>query len=386
MKIVHLCLYGPVMDGWNYQDNLLTKYHKKMGNDVTIIASKWIWGKNNKLEYFDRTNYYNEDGVKVIRLDIKKGKTVLSKFKRYSNIIKTIDNEKPDILFIHNAAYLDILKVVRYIKNNKSIRVFVDNHNDFSNTARNIISKYILHMGIWRIHYKLLEPYVEKFYGVLPARVDFLRDVYGINRKKTELLVMGVDDEQANKWSDVHFKKSFRRKYNIYENDFLIVTGGKIDAFKTQTLLLMEAIKNIDRDNVKLIVFGSVDECLKDKVKKLCYKNKIQYIGWIDSLDSYKYFSIADLVVFPGRHSVFWEQVAGQGIPMVCRYWSGTTHIDVGGNVKFLKEDKVDIIQKKIEEIINDKILYRNMKNIAKNKAMGKFSYKEISKVSIMEE
>ena len=43
MKIVHVCLAGiGVTDGWTYQENLLTKYHKKLGHDVTIITSQWV--------------------------------------------------------------------------------------------------------------------------------------------------------------------------------------------------------------------------------------------------------------------------------------------------------------------------------------------------------
>ena len=42
---------------------------------------------------------------------------------------------------------------------------------------------------------------------------------------------------------------------------------------------------------------------------------------------------------------MFWEQVAGMGIPMVCKYWEGTTHVDCGGNVKFLYRDSVEEIK-----------------------------------------
>ena len=42
MKIVHLCLCGPVTDGWNYQDNILPKYHKLMGHNTTIVTSEFI--------------------------------------------------------------------------------------------------------------------------------------------------------------------------------------------------------------------------------------------------------------------------------------------------------------------------------------------------------
>ena len=31
MKIVHICLCGAMTDGFNYQENVITKYHKKMG-------------------------------------------------------------------------------------------------------------------------------------------------------------------------------------------------------------------------------------------------------------------------------------------------------------------------------------------------------------------
>ena len=58
----------------------------------------------------------------------------------------------------------------------------------------------------------------------------------------------------------------------------------------------------------------------------------------IDDFQSYNLFSAADLVVFPGRHSVYWEQVVAIGTPMVVKYWDGTTHIDIGGNCMYLYE------------------------------------------------
>ena len=39
MKIVHLCMAGPYTQGYSYQDNILPKYHAKLGFDVTILTS-----------------------------------------------------------------------------------------------------------------------------------------------------------------------------------------------------------------------------------------------------------------------------------------------------------------------------------------------------------
>lgn len=382
MKVVHICLCGPVTDGWNYQDNMLTKYHRKMGNEVTIITCKSIWGKNGVLEKDTRSNYINENDIKVIRLENRIGRDVTSKFKVYKSLYKSIENEKPDILFIHGVAFLDVITIRKYLKKNNTVKVFVDNHSDFSNSATSWVSLNILHKVIWRHMAKIIEPYTEKFYGVMPARVDFLTEIYNTPKEKTELLVMGGDDEKISEVKNPQIINKLRETLNISDSDFVIVTGGKIDEAKAQTLLLMEAVKNFN-DNVKLIVFGSVAESLKSKFDKLCDSNNIIYAGWVSSDDSYKYFELANLVVFAGRHSVFWEQVVAQGKPMVCKHWEGTTHIDVGGNVKFLIKDDINEIYNTISNIILDDNIYSKMKEVSENRGSKRFSYKNISEKSI---
>ncbi|MCZ8493356.1 glycosyltransferase [Priestia megaterium] len=383
MKIVHICLAGPVTDGWNYQDNMITKYHKILGHSVTMITSQWVWGTNGNLKKNECTDYYNSDGVKVIRLSLKGQDKFTKKFKWYKNLIGNLEKEKPDILFIHNVSFMDVKTIVSFLKRNKNIKVFVDNHADFSNSATGFVSKNILHKLIWRHMAQSLVPYSERFYGVLPARVNFLINMYGVPANQTELLVMGADDEKVVEAQNTKLIEAFRQKYAIKKDDFLIVTGGKIDKAKMQTINLMQAVKNTSQKNVKLLVFGSIEECLKEQVNRLVDDKKIQYIGWVNSNDSYKIFAAANLVVFPGRHSVFWEQVVGQGKPMICKFWDGTTHVDLGGNVEFLYTDSVEEIMEKIQLLLSNKEYFEKMKKVAKEKGSLIFSYKEISKKSI---
>ena len=132
---------------------------------------------------------------------------------------------------------------------------------------------------------------------------------------------MGVDDEKLVKLQNKDVRKEIREKHNIQQEDFLIITGGKVDNAKTN-FISYECSAKIENKNVKLIVFGSVIDDLREEISKLADGVKVQYIGWINSEESYKYFGASDLVVFPGRHSVFWEEVAGLGIPMIVKYWS----------------------------------------------------------------
>lgn len=383
MKITHICLNGPFTDGWNYQENMLTKYHKQLGLDVTVIASKWQWNSHGELEICERTNYRNCDDVYIVRLSVRGKKSLENRFKYFDGLYTAIENSEPDVLFIHGVSFCDVSTLARYLKNHPKVMAYADNHADFSNSAKNWLSKAILHETIWRYYAQKLVPYIKRFYGVLPARVDFLKNVYQIPANQCELLVMGADDELVEVAEKPEITINTRSRYGIRDDDFLIVTGGKIDAYKAQTLLLMEAVQKIKSQHVKLIVFGSVVQELQDRVNALADGMKVQYIGWIQSNDTYKYFAAADLVCFPGRHSVFWEQVTGQGIPMLVKDWPGTHHIDLGGNVDFLQRDSMEEIYKKLESIINDKDKYTRMKNVAMQKGMKMFSYKNISEQSI---
>lgn len=379
-SIVHLCLCGPVTDGWNYQDNLLPKYHKKMGLDVTIITSHWIWGIDGKLTIDPREEYYNENGILVKRLNIADGRTLSDKFKKYEKLIDTIEECSSDILFIHGCQFLDVPAIVKYIKRKHPV-VYVDNHADYSNSATNWLSKNVLHKIVWRRMAKKLEPVTKKFYGVLPARVDFLHDLYGIAKKKIELLVMGVDDEVAESVSSRESVAKTREKYGITGDEYLLVSGGKIDRAKCQTLELMKAVRKTN-GIIKLIVFGSVEGELKEQFDQLVDDSKIIYAGWLSAQESNELFAIADLAVFPGRHSVFWEQVVGLGIPLMVKRWDGTDHVDVNGNCIFLENSDEEEIKDKINLLYHDVEQRKNLKQRAEA-AKKFFLYSTIAKKSI---
>ena len=384
MKIVHLCLCSFFPDNYSYQENMLPKYHKKLGYDVEVIASTQSFDKHGKVCYLDNVGtYHNEYDIKVTRLAYKSNSKIWKKLKRYIGVFDAISKAEPDVLFIHGGQFLDIDQVVKYIKMHPDVKVYVDNHADFSNSATNWFSKNILHRIVWKHTEHNIEPYTRKFYGVLPVRVDFLKNVYGLPADKCELLVMGADDELVERAKTSGARERIRKQYGIKNDDFLIVTGGKINKWKTQTLLLMQAVQNISNPNVKLIVFGSVNDELIEQVKALSDSNKVQYIGWISSEDTYDYFEASDLVVFPGRHSVMWEQVTGQGKPMIVKDWPGTHHVDLGGNVLFLTEDSTVEIQRKIESLLSDPSKVSEMTKIAQEKGMQIFSYADISKRAI---
>lgn len=381
MKILHIHLTtGYFNDTMAYQENMLIKYHKILGHEVTLITGPYELIEN-RVVYVGKKQYINDDGVRVIRLQIVKGQTNRTKLKKYKDVLYNIQKCAPDVIFSHGCQFVDILDIKKYAKKNRNVKIYVDNHADYSNSATTWVSRNILHKIIWRYFAKQIEPYTQKIYGVLPARVDFLIELYGLSQNKCELLVMGADDKLVSMAFQEDVKRNVRKKYNIDVADFLIVTGGKIDQWKKQTVLLEKAVNRMKRKNVKLLIFGSVIPELKEQIMSLCNEN-IKYIGWLSVEDSYKVIGAADLAVYPGRHSTLWEQTAGQGIPMVVKHWEGTHHVDMGGNVKFLYRDSVKEICDTLEELLDGTQKFVTMRRVAKE-CCKYFLYSTIAKESI---
>lgn len=383
MKIVHLCLSSFFIDDYSYQENMLPKYHVKQGHDVTVIASLVSFDKFGKPCLLSgESSYISSDNFKVIRLDYKKPLYQINKYIRlYRYTYAKIKSESPDLIFIHDFSFFDILSVIFYIYNNRKVKVFVDCHTDFINSAQSWISKYIFHYFLWMCIGKILSNFVVKFYGVTPLRCDFLRDVYRIDKSKIELLVMGVDDDILKGKVVDEIRLKLTKRLNFKNDDFIIVTGGKIDD-KKNIHLVMQAVANLGLEKVKLVVFGVVAPEMRSVFERLLLNNNINFIGWLDTDEIIDLFISSDLIVFPGTHSVLWEQAVGIGKPCIFKYWHGMDHVDMGGNCRFLYEDSVVELELLLSKLIySDE--YFEMTNVA-FKVKESFYYSTISKRALV--
>lgn len=382
MKVVNICLNGPYTDGFTYQDNLLPKWQLRNGNEVSLIAPTTAYDSNGKTIELAEGRYIDKNGVEITRIRTRQGKPCTYRFKTYPELAELLLVDNPDVIFLHGLQFRDASTVRDFVRSHPGVRLFVDNHCDYSNSATNPLSKWLLHRLLWRHYAKELEPWVETFWGVLPARVDFLVENYGIPREKCGLLVMGADDDEVFRAAMPEVRAEIRKQYGVSDDETLVVTGGKIDLAKTQTLSLMEAVAEgkFGRE-VKLLVFGSVVPELKTRFQGLIESPHILYAGWMDASGSYDCFAAADLVCFPGRHSVFWEQAAAQGKPLLIRHWDGYEHIDYGGNVAYTSGDSAESLRGDLCNVMDGERL-SSMCDAAKA-CSKEFLYSKIARRSI---
>ena len=200
MRILHIIL-SVFTEEMSYQENLLPKYHAKDGHEVIILTSCYEIDTTGLTLFTPPVDKILSDGIRIVRMDYHKiiNTFITRTIKKVDGIFQFIKLLLPDIIFFHGPQSIELLTVVKYIKDNPHVKLFIDNHADLINSASNFISLNILHKILWKYVAKKAEPYASKFYGVLPARVDFLINIYSISKKKCELLGLGADDEKINK-------------------------------------------------------------------------------------------------------------------------------------------------------------------------------------------
>jgi 1,2-diacylglycerol 3-alpha-glucosyltransferase len=381
MRVLHCCLANFYVDGYSYQENILARLHVQQGHEVAIVASRETYINNRDIGYTKASSYKTEDGIPITRLPYGWGLPLklAAKLRLYRGLRHTLDEFAPDLLFVHDCQFLDARIVADYAAAHPELKIFVDSHTDFGNSARNWLSKHILHGILYRYCAKVIEPHTTLFFGTLPARMDFYRDVYGIPEEKLALLTFGAEDAKVPWDRAPEIREEVRKRLHIGEGDLLLVTGGKIDRRKN-IHRLMRSVQEIGRDDIKLVVFGIPGPDIEDEFNALSDHDSVRCVGWLESDEVYSYLLAADLVVFPGSHSVLWEQAVGVGTPCLFRRWEGMEHVDVGGNCLFLDGATSEELQTTILRVADEPTLLSSMREVSMTRGRQEFSYWEIAK------
>jgi 1,2-diacylglycerol 3-alpha-glucosyltransferase len=383
-KILHICLANFYVDNYSYQENILPMEHKNLGYEVTIIASTETFLDNERLGYVDPSYYVNEHGIEVYRIPYSwyLPKILMKKIRSYTGLTEKLKILSPDIIFVHDVQFLDAFKIKKYVSKNPNVKVYVDCHADFGNSARNFLSREVLHKVFYKSCAHALNKVATKFWGVLPSRVNFLKEVYDLPEEKVDLLLMGAEEKYLFLKEEYNLLDKVKRKYNINENKKLIVTGGKVNYSKCEILVLLEAVK-IFEDDIELIIFGSISDDIRGKFDQiLLSSSNVRHVGWLNVEDTYNILAIADLAIFPGGHSVLWEQCVAIGVPLTIRRNNLYSHLEIDNNIAWLNECSAKDIKRIIEHCLN----YNNLEMLkmgAWNERRLKFSYSKIAAKSI---
>lgn len=344
-------------EGFHYQDNLLPKYQRLAGHEVTIITTVRMWGKEGSIVLTEPGEKMLEDGIRLIRLPLP-GR-IGRFFGIYPCIRKLIEREKPDFIFLHGLAAMVTGDAVAYCSRHPGVTMAADNHQDDFNTAYN--KPHIrFQMFFFRMMWKRWIKSVSRVYGTTSWRAEFARRVYGIPEEKTDVLFTGCT-EKFNIEKCMETRHEVRRELGVPDDAFVFIHGGKLNSAK-RTMEVMEAFSEIKAAGAKLVLFGSTGADIAEDFGRLLEGNpEIINLRMLPGGKVSRYLLSADFGLFPGGHSTLWEEAIGSGLPCLFRNYGEEMHLNCNGNAVIVDNPGRNELMDCMNKVLNDREFYRTL-------------------------
>lgn len=312
MKIVHFCLSCFYIDGYGYQENQLPAQHVRDGHEVTIIASTETFNAQRQLAYTEPGDYLGTDGARVIRLPYRRlfPAKLARKFRAYPGVRQLLDQLQPDVILFHGLCAWELRTVAQYVREHPQVRLFVDCHEDFNNSAMNWPSRHLLHLAFYRPIVRSALDVIEEILCVTVESIQFARDFYGLPADKIVLYPLAghvhddADYEQR--------RENTRRQYQADPADVIIVQSGKITTKK----LLPQALRAFiatPAPHLKFWIVGQIVDHVEECEALIASDDRIRVLGWKPPEDLEDILCAADVYLQP------WGQTSTTQMSMCCR-------------------------------------------------------------------
>lgn len=379
MKILHVvptfypCLSAGGVVNAVYQ---LAKKQVQEGNDVSVFTTDGCKEPMNLKKRYG----VDVDGVKTYY------------FKNLSNYLKnklTIDTpyalpfklrndiKNYDIVHIHEHRHSLAIAASHYaIKNN--IPYVLQAHGSVLPFFQKEKMKEIFDK-IWG--FKILHEASKVFALTNIEKKQYLK--MGVKEENIEIVPLGINLEEYN---NLPQKGNFRQKYNINENDKLLLFVGRIHKIKGLDLLIESfSILNQNNENLKLSIVGPDDGFLDDLNKIIEKVNMTQNIiitGPLYDEDKKEAIIDCDIFVMPSQY----ESFTTSGLEaMACErpiVLTKNNHIhewvneNVGLSCEYMKED----LSNKIEKLLKTPELVESYGKNSMREIKEKYNWDSIEK------
>lgn len=303
MKIVHCCLSNYYVDNFSYQENEIVAQNVRDGHQVTVIASTESFNKDMKISYLMTGDYIGSDGARVIRLPYAKflPQLIMRKLRINPGLYKLLVSLRPDVILFHGTCGWELNTVSSYKHKNPNVKLYVDSHEDFNNSARTWYSKWILHFSFYRKIILNNVDLIDKILCVNKDSMSFLNKFYGVSNDKLEFYPLG-----GNLLCDFKYLKirnNTREKYKLNKENIVFIQSGKIDRSKKLIESLRTFIK-LEDSRLSFIVVGHIHQDVKQIVDTLITSdNRIRFLGWKTTTELRDLLCAADIYVQPGTQS-----------------------------------------------------------------------------------
>lgn len=303
MKIVHVCLSGPFTDGMSYQENELVNQHVALGHDVTVIASTEVFGPEKQIISTEVGVSRLACGATLHRLAYAWGLNgwLATKFRAHRGLHDLLVAIRPDRIMFHGLTAWELLTVAAYVRRNPQVTLFADSHEDWNNSARTILSKWILHYCFYRPILRHSLSTIKKVLCISLETIEFVRDFYGVAQTQIEFFPLGgilwADDAYNSTRAATREAQGWSKFHRVF------LQSGKIDRAKRLVETLRIFAKLTD-PNLRLVITGQIMPDVREEVYALINADpRVEMLGWVDSQQLRALLCAVDVYVQPGSQS-----------------------------------------------------------------------------------
>ncbi len=331
MKILHVCLASVFTEGMTYQDNLLTDQNCADGHEVCIVADCSVYSKTSivQVPVEDRVL---ASGSRLVRLKLVPllPPMLTHKLRIAPGLGRIIEQFGPDVILYHGVVGVGLLTVGRYKRRHPKVKLYIDSHEDFHNSGRNLISRWVQYRLITRALLAYVRPVTEKILYISSESADFLRAMYGLRDEEMEFFPLGGHplppaERQVR-------RERARKELGLGDGDIAFVHTGKLDQLKRSNDLI-RAFKRVPSAHARLLVVGSIpDDDPLGLRQAMQGDDRIKFVGWVNNTRLVDILCACDCYAQPGGQSATLQVALCCGMPAIARsYPSHRPYIDGNG-------------------------------------------------------
>lgn len=299
-------------------------------------------------------------------------------------LIKLLKNgiyEKPDIIHAHLHEGALLGSVVAKLKNIPLVF-------DFQGSLTGEISKhgFVKERSAFFYLFKKVEKFVDNSADAIIVSsldsVELLEKEFAVSRDKFHIVEDGIDTEGFK--PDCYDKSKRRREFSLPDNDNeIVIYQGLLNKYQGIDSLL-EAIPLLLRKSKKVhfLILGYPDvDKYRDMAKERGIEDFVTFTGRVNYEETIKYLSLADIAISPKLSTTEWNgkllYYMAAELPVVV--FDSRVNREILGDLGiYAKPGDVSSLAEKIESLLLEKELRRNLGRKLRERVSRKYSWRSM--------
>jgi 1,2-diacylglycerol 3-alpha-glucosyltransferase len=199
---------------------------------------------------------------------------------------------------------------------------------------------------------------------------------WGVTNKKKYAISTGVEE---NIFSSPD-RDRIRKKYNIRDDETLLVVVSRLTAEKNIEFLLdsaIEIMKSNPKTKFLICGEGNLERESRETVKKKGLDAKVIFAGFVHDDVKKDYYAAGDIFIYASKsetQGMILTEAMYAGLPIVAVRATGVENIVEDGRTGFLVSENIKEFQETMEKLIRDKDLRNKFSAEAKRIAREKYT------------